>query len=404
MPLYSYEATDSTGRMVNGVLEAEGKSEAIERLQKERLFPVNVSVARQKPKFNLNIKLGGEAMPQRELLFFTNQMAILLKSGLELDRSLDILMELSEKEKTKETVRKIKEAVQSGDPLSSAMAKRKSAFPQLYISMVRAGETGGFLDKAFDRLAWYLESRMKLIDAVKGAMIYPAVIAVVGIIAVMVLARFVIPRFTAIFEQMGGELPLPTRIVINSSDFITNNWIAITAVIVGLLLLIRSYISTHSGKRAWDRLLLALPLIGDVIQKSGVAQFSRTLGTLLQSGVPIIHALGILKTSMSSSLMSDSMEKIIEAVKSGKRISTQMKQSKLFPQLAVQMTLIGEESGQLDEMMLRMAHIYDDEVSSAVKKMLTFLEPAMILIFGLGVTFVVVSMLVAIICINDLPF
>jgi len=404
MPLFSYEATDPTGQTVTGVIESENKDGVIEMLQRERYFPVSISPAKKKKDFSLDFKFKREAMPQKELVSFTRQMTTLLRSGLEIDRCLEILLDLTGKERSKEVVRGIKENIQQGETLSSAMERQKGAFTPLYISMVKAGETGGFLEKSFDRLAWFLESRMKMVDSIKSALIYPGVIFLTGVAALLVLTTNVIPRFASIFEKMGGELPASTSFLIGISRFFIENWLLIILGTVFAVAAFTSYLKTDDGRRVWEKFLLRLPLVGDLVRKSVVSQFTRTLGTLLQSGVPIIQSLTIVKETISNRVLADTMEKTIQAVKEGKRISSQMKESGIFPQLAIHMTLAGEETGTLDEMMIRMAHIYDDEVETAVKRLLTVFEPAMILVMGVVVAFVVVSMLSAIVSINDLPF
>jgi general secretion pathway protein F len=404
MPLFSYEATDPSGQTVTGVIESESKAGVIEKLQREKYFPVAITTAKKKKEFSFDFKFKKEVMPQKELVNFTRQMTTLLRSGLEIDRCLEILLDLTGKEKSREVVRSIKEHIQQGETLSSAMDRQKGAFTPLYISMVKAGETGGFLEKSFDRLAWFLENRMKMVDSIRSALIYPGVIFLTGVAALIVLTTNVIPRFASIFDKMGGELPASTSFLIGASRFFIDNWLLVILGIIFSVAAFVSYLRTDDGRRQWEKVLLKLPLIGDLVRKSVVSQFTRTLGTLLQSGVPIIQSLTIVKETISNKILADTMSKTIQAVKEGKRISSQMKESGIFPQLAIHMTLAGEETGTLDEMMIRMAHIYDDEVETAVKRLLTVFEPAMILVMGVVVAFVVVSMLSAIVSVNDLPF
>ena len=404
MPIFSYMATDPSGKTATGIMEAPDKDAVIEKLQRERFFPISIEPQRKARKGGLELPFMKKSLSPKETMNFTSQMATLLRSGMEIDRCLNVLLELADTEKGRETIRRIRDSVNSGDTLSTAMGKQKGAFTTLYMSMVRAGETGGFLEKTFDRLAWFIESRMKMIESIKSALVYPAVVALTGFAAILVLATNVIPRFASIFEKMGGELPASTRFLVASSDFILNNWIVLSIVIFAAIAGIKAYISSENGKRKWDALLFRVPLVGDITKKSSVAQFTRTLGTLLQSGVPIVEALEIVKLTLSNTVISDAVGKTIQDVKEGRRISKRLKDTGVFPTLAVHMTLVGEETGTLDEMMLRMAHIYDGEVETSVKRALTLFEPAMILVMGLGVAFIVVSMLTAIVSINDLPF
>lgn len=404
MPVFNYHATDTSGRMVTGVMEAPDKGVVIERLQKESFFPISVEAEKKPGRFSLSISLKRKSLSQKELVNFTRQMATLLNSGLELDRCLGILFELGEQERSREVIRKIQESVHGGQTLAGALANHKDVFSPLFLNMVKAGETGGFLEKVFDRLAWYLENRAKLIETVRSAMIYPAVVLITGLAAILVLTTHVIPRFGAIFEKMGGELPFLARSLVSISEFVLGYWALITVFIIAAVVVLKGYIATESGRHRRDIFLLKLPLVGDLIRKTTVAQFTRTLGTLLQSGIPIIQALGIVKETISNRVLAEAMEKTAQAVKEGKRMSTHLKSLGLFPPLAIHMIMVGEESGKLDDMMLRMAHIYDDEVETAVKRLLTLFEPALILFMGLVVAFVVVSMLSAIISLNDLPF
>lgn len=405
MPPFAYIATDALGRTVTGRLDAPDKKSVVLKLQKENCFPISVEAEHQKRRAAiLNFSFTRKALSQREILDLTSQTATLLKSGMELDRCFAILAELTQKEKSREIIRSIQEAIHSGETLSGAMAKQGTLFSSLYISMVKAGEAGGFLEKAFDRLAYYLENRLKLIESIRSAMIYPAVLFAAGAGALAVLAGYVIPKFAVIFEGMGAELPTATRFLVSVSNFAINNYIWILAGGVLIVGGVNWIIRIDSVRQRWDGIVLKLPLFGSLIQKSVVAQFTRTLGTLLQSGVPIIQSLGIVKETISNRVIADMISSTAQGVKEGKKMSGIIKESGLFPPLATHMMLVGEESGKLDEMMVRMAEIYDDEVETAVKRMITLLEPVMILVMGLAVAFVVVSMLTAIFSVNDLPF
>jgi len=405
MSFFSYEATDESGKTITGVMEADSKSMAIEKLQQDRFFPVSVKPQKTDSSgFSFNLNFFSKGMSQKELINFTRQMATLMRSGLELDRSLSILVELTENEKSRDAVKDIQKSVHGGESLTSALSKQRESFSPLYLSMVKAGETGGFMERAFDRLAWYLENRMKTTESVRSAMIYPAVIFFTGISALTILTTYVIPRFNTIFDQMGGELPFSAQLLIGISDFIISYWLVIITLLFLAVASFSSYIASSSGKRNLDILLLKLPLVGDLIRKTSVAEFSRTLGTLLESGVPIVDSLKIVKETITLVPLAEAVEETSNAVRGGKRLSSTLKGSNIFPALATHMMMVGEEGGNLDDMMLRTAHIYDDEVEVAVKRILTLFEPAMILIMGIIVAFVVVTMLSAIISVNDIPF
>jgi general secretion pathway protein F len=406
MPTFSYRATDAGGKLITGSLDAPDKNVAAERLQKENYYPISIEPETRRKYAGLlpDTLFKRKQMSRRDLLNFTQQMHTLLKSGLELDRCLGIMTELVKKEKSRELIVSIQEAVHSGDTLSGAMTKYPDVFGSLYLNMIKAGEEGGFLDTVFERLSYYMEGRLKLLDSVRSALIYPAVLAVAGLSALGVLTAYVIPKFAVIFEDMGGELPAATRFLVWFSEGLMENFLLIVIAAAAIVFALRAYLLSDSGRRRWDALLLKLPLLGTLTQKVVVSQFTRTLGTLLQSGVPIIRSLGIVKESVSNSVFASALERTAQGVKEGKKMSALLSESGLFPPLAVHMMLVGEESGKLGEMMIRMSDTYDEEVETAVKRMITLFEPAMILIMGVAVAFVVISMLTAIFSVNELPF
>jgi len=403
MAVFTYQATGRDGALVSGVMDAPDSGVVAERLRKDNFFPVSIQAEGSRRTFNFRLPFGRARMPRKELLNFTRQMATLLRSGLELDRCLVIMQDLTDNEKCRVIIRAVQKGVHEGDTLSAAMAKQKGVFSTLYLNMVRAGEAGGFLEKVFNRLSTYLETRMKLVESVQSALIYPAVLAVAGFGAIGVLMVYVIPKFAKIFEGMGGELPAATKFLMAVSHAVTGYYpwmiLGVSAVAVGVW----RFLATPEGRLKWDTLALRLPLVGGLVQKTVVAQFTRMLGTLLQSGVPITQSLAIVKETVSNRRVALLLEKTAKGVKEGKKVSGMLKDSGLFPALAVHMILVGEESGSMDEMLIQVAQIYDEEVEIAVKRMITLLEPAMILIMGLVVAFVVISMLTAIFSINDLP-
>ncbi len=402
MASFTWQATAPDGRLVNGVMEAPDRTAVVERLRRDSFFPVAIEAATQRRSLASYLPQRSPRMASRELLDFTRQMAVLLKSGLELDRCLVIMHDLMGAEASRRIVKEIQKDVHAGEPLSRAMAKQEGSFPPLYLNMVRAGETGGFLEKVFERLGVYLESRMRLVESVRSALIYPSVIVTAGVVAVGVLMVYVIPKFAKIFEGMGGELPFSTRMLIGLSHFIGGYWYWLAALVVAAALGFRKWLASPQGKLTWDALVLRLPLFGPLATRTMLAQFTRTLGTLMQSGVPITQSLFIVKETVGNSVLARLLEKTAKGVKEGRSVSAQLAESGLFPALATHMVLVGEESGTLDEMLLKMAAIYDEEVETAVKRMLALLEPALILAMGIGVAFVVVSMLTAIFAANDL--
>ena len=404
MPTFTYEATDESGRTVTGSLDAPDKNVAVAKLHKDNFFPIYIEQKQEKKRFELELPLKRRILSQQELFNFTQQMATLLKSGLELDRCLAILTDLVERERPRRLVKSIQEAVHAGESLSGAMARQAGVFPALYLNMVKAGEAGGFLDSVFDRLAYYMEGRMKLVTSIRSALIYPSILALAGLSAIFILTAYVIPRFSMIFEDMGGELPAATRLLVSASTLLRGHlvWFVFGAALA--VAGVWRYLSTDGGKRRWDSLLLKLPVIGPLTKKIIVSQFTRTLGTLLESGVPVMQSLSIVRDTISNGVVADAVDTAIKGVKEGRSMSSTLRASGIFPSLALHMMLVGEESGKLGDMMLRMSRIYDEEVETAVKRAITVLEPVMILVMGIAVAFVVISMLTAIFSVNDLPF
>ncbi len=403
MATFTYQATGKDGALVTGAMEAADSAAVADRLRRDNLFPISIEAEGIRRKINFSFPIRGSRMSKKELLNFTRQMATLLHSGLELDRCLVIMQDLTDNEKSRGIIGAVQKGVHEGDTLSAAMSKQKGVFSTLYLNMVRAGEAGGFLERVFDRLSTYLESRMKLAESVQSALIYPTVLAAAGFGAIGVLMVYVIPKFAKIFEGMGGELPAATKFLVWLSHSVATYYpwalLGAATVVFG----IRRYLATPDGRLKWDGIVLKLPLIGGLVQKTVVAQFTRMLGTLLQSGVPITQSLAIVKDTVPNRQVALLLEKTAKGVKEGKKVSGMLKDSGLFPALAVHMILVGEESGSMDEMLIRVAQIYDEEVETAVKRMIALLEPAMILIMGLVVAFVVISMLTAIFSVNDLP-
>ncbi len=409
MPLFKYEASDSEGKVLTGDMEARTSVAVIDRLRQLDLYPIRVFEEEEGGgKILSNIDVGDFLSrfraKRKHLLPFTVQLATMLESGVPLDRALTIIVELVQDSNFKEAVRKIRSNVQAGKSLADSMTEYPRYFSPLYISVVTAGEFGGFLEVAFKRLADYLEEEEKLKGQVKSAMIYPILLTIVGGVAVLILLTFVLPRFTGIFEDLGQSLPLTTLILLSVSQFITSYWWLLLSFLLLAILGIRGYIGTEQGRLKWDSWKITLPMIGDLNKKVAVSRFSRTLGTLIDSGVPILQALLVAKETFQNQIFANAIQEVHESLKEGENIAPPLRERDVFPAMAIHMISVGEETGRLSGMLLKVADAYENEASLAIKGLISLIEPVMILFFGALVGFVVLSLLMAITSLNELPF
>lgn len=388
MPTFIYSARPATGGEIqSGEIELPTMEDVRAHLQRQRLIPVTV---RQKPR---EIKLGfGTGVKTRDVVIFTRQFATMINSGLPLVQSLDILAEQTENEALRKTISEVLYDVESGHTLADAMGKHPKIFSELYVNMVAAGEAGGILDTILLRLATFLEKNDALVRKIKGAMIYPAVIFSVAGAAVLILLIFVIPTFQQMFEAAGIPLPLPTRIVIGMSAFLQSWWWAVFAALVGGAFALRAYYKTDQGELVIDSLLLKLPILGDLQRKSAVSRFTRTLGTLVSSGVSILEGLQITAKTAGNRVIHDAVMGSRASIAGGETIAGPLKESGVFPPMVVQMINVGEQTGGLDEMLSKIADFYDEEVDAAVEALLAAMEPIMIVVLGVIVGGMIVAM------------
>jgi len=395
--MYSYTATTFEGAVVEGVVEAPDERAAVEKIRNTGIIPIRISVPKTGSKRRLSLRSS-----RGDLLTFTTELSALLGAGLPIDRSLNILSEISEGARMKEVINSVLAGIRGGSSFSEALQKHPDIFPKLYTNMVRAGETGGVLDVVLDKLNEFLETSKELRDSVVSAMVYPLVLTVTGGASIVILLTFVIPRFTAIFSEIGGSLPLSTRLILGISEALRFSWWILFPAVIGAFVFVRSYIKTDRGAYKWDE--LKLKLFGDVVRKLETARFCRTLGTLLKSGVPFLQALNNSKEVMGNRIMAGSIDSITKNVREGKGIAAPLMDAGIFPQLALSMIKVGEETGQLDTMLLKVATTYEKGLRDAVKRFMSLLEPAIILAMGIIIAFIVISMLMAVFSILDLPF
>jgi len=406
MPEYIYKAADSLGKVVEGIMSAPEEATLVSKLHTMGYMPIKISPSSTGQKLSLSMKfsipLPFSAISGADLLAFTQELSTLIKAGLPLDRTLSIMVEITGNEKLKKVVQEVLKDVRGGRSFSDALAQHPRIFDRLYINMVKAGEAGGVLDIVLERLVDFQQRSQQLKSTILNAMIYPIILISVMAIVIIVMLMFVIPRFTMIFDTMGKTIPLPTQILLSSSEFIQDFWWLILAVVIIISVTFQRYRNTEHGRLNWDTLKLKLPLLRDLILKIEVARFSRTLGTLINSGVPLLGALTIVKEVIKNVVVSNSISDISKGAKEGKGVSAPMRVVGIFPSLAMHMIRVGEETGKLDEMLIRVADTYDEEVQNTTKRFISALEPVLILVMALLVGFIVLSLIWAILGINDI--
>jgi type IV pilus assembly protein PilC len=387
MPVYTYSARTLSGELKRDQIDVPNRDDVIAFLRAQKLIPVSV---REKPK-GVNLSFGSR-LKSRDLVIMTRQFATMINAGLPLVQALDILVKQSSSPLLQSSLEGVLHDVESGNTLADALRQHPKIFSHLYVNMVAAGETGGILDTILIRLSVFLEKSEALARKVKGAMIYPGVIGFVALSAIVILLLFVIPTFQTMFESFDQQLPLPTRVVIGMSAFLQGYWWAMLAGSIAAVWLFRRWISTSSGRLTFDRIMLRVPVLGPLARKSAVARFTRTLGTLLSSGVSILDGLEITARTSGNRVIHDAIMNSRSSIAGGESISQPLKQSGVFPPMVTQMINVGEETGDLDGMLSKVADFYDDEVDVAVESLLKAMEPLMIVILGTVVGGMIVAM------------
>lgn len=386
MPAFVYTARTAGGELKSATIEAANKEDVVNQLKRLRMNVVKVEEqTKTKPKTKGSIGM-------RDIVIFTRQFSTMINSGLPLVQALDILSKQSENPVLQAVTRQVVFDVESGHTVADALGKHPNAFTELYVNMVAAGEAGGILDTILMRLATFMEKNDALVRKVKGALIYPGVISGVAGSAIAILLLFVIPTFQSMFESVGLALPLPTRIVIAMSEFLQSYWWAVIIVVVVGFQSLKKYYATPNGQLAIDRLLLKAPVLGDVIRKSAVSRFTRTLGTLISSGVSILDGLEITAKTAGNRVISDAIMASRASIAGGDTISAPLQKSAVFPPMVISMIAVGEQTGGLDEMLSKIADFYDEEVDAAVGGLLALMEPMMIVFLGVVVGGMVVAM------------
>ncbi len=392
MPVYVWKGRTIAGEIQTGEMESNTQDEALSALRKKRIIITSV---REKPKgFKLELPGMGPGVTTRDLAIFTRQFATMINAGLPLVQCLDILSKQTEKEAFRQVIAGVMREVEAGNTLAESLGKKENArvFDELFVNMVEAGEAGGILDEILMRLATFIEKAEALKRKVQGAMVYPGVVMTVALVATSFMLIFIIPTFARMFTGFGAELPLPTKIVMGLSSFLRSYWWALLLGIVGIGAGIKQYYKTERGHLEIDRLLLQIPVLGDVLRKGAVARFTRTLGTLISSGVPILTGLEITARTAGNRVIQEAIMAARASIREGETISAPLRESKVFPPMVVSMISVGEETGALDDMLTRIADFYDSEVDTAVDALTSMIEPLMIVFMGGIVGGMVVAM------------
>ena len=403
MPEFSYRAIKGSGELVQGTLVADTEPDLLVQLRRMGCLPIHVSAKESGQGMGWS-RLTRRGLSSQDRLTFARQLATLVRAGIPLDRSLSLSRDLAEKPALQAVIDATLKQLRSGQSLAHSLAANERFFPPLYVAMVRAGEASGTLPAVLDRLVEFEEFSAELRGYLVSALIYPMLLLTVGGVAIGFLLGFVVPRFAQIFEEAGKELPLPTQVLMDVSlAFRSYGWLA-ALIIVAAVLLAGRWVRTESGRLRWDQWRLRAPLLGDVSLKLEIARFAKTMGTLLTQAVPIISALRLTREVLSNRRVAAAVEPLIQGVKRGQGLATPLAESGMFPALAVQLMTLGDQTGKLDSMLLELAAIYDREVRVATKRLVALVEPAVILAMGLVVGTIVISTLLAIVSINEVPF
>lgn len=406
MPTYFFKAVGNSGDVVEEYRDADSEQDLIQALQKEGLIPIRVTPEKGQGLFNFRRSAKAKYhISQKEVLLLSRELAALLEAGLPLDRALQVLIGIADEQSPLNLLlNDILQRVKGGDNLSSALDAQGKIFSRFYINMIRAGEAGGNLEDVLQRLVAYLESSLELRGSVITALIYPVILIVMSLASIFLLLTFVVPQFTEMFASAGKELPIPTQIVVGAAEWLQSYWWVLLLLFLGMVYLFRFLQASPARKLSLDKRLLGIPIGGDIVRNLETANLSRTLGTLLANGVSLLTALSIAKETVGNSALREILAQGETHLKQGRGLSNTLIDSKQFPKMALQMIKMGEESGKLEEMLLKVADTYDKELKVTIQRMLALLEPVLILGLGVAIAGIIISILMAILSINDLAF
>ncbi|MCF8143774.1 MAG: type II secretion system inner membrane protein GspF [Deltaproteobacteria bacterium] len=406
MPVYEYQAFDRTGKNKSGIIDADSPMAARQKLRGSGVFPIALketsSDLKEKAPGYSPVSTFFKRVKPGEISVATRQLAILLGAGITLVSSLDALISQVSSPLLKKILAQTKESVNEGNSLAVSLAQHPKIFSEIYVNMVKAGEESGSLDLVLHRLAELTEHQQALRGRLKAALAYPVFMIFIGVLVLFFLITFIVPNITKIFDDMHQVLPLPTLILIGVSSFFKSFWWLVAGGVAFGFLLMRRFIRTPGGRRLWDRIKLGAPLIGSLNTKSAMARFSRTLGSLLQNGVPLLSALGIVRNIVNNTRIAEAIDDAIDDIQSGRGLAASLSKSRWFPPIAIQMISAGEQSGEVEGMLNKIADIFEGEVESQALAMTSMLEPVMILAMGVTVGFVVISILLPIFEMNQM--
>lgn len=385
------------GIIAEGLIEAADETAAVAKLRSSGVIPLRIASHKEGGPQRISFKSS-----KSDVLTFTAELSAMLKAGLPLDRSLEVLSGISQGRGTKDIIRSVLASIREGSSFSDALNRHPKVFPRLYISMIKAGEAGGVLDVVLEKMNDFLESAKELREHIFSAMIYPSILVLTGSVSIIVLLTYVIPKFTVLFSEIGASLPFSTQMLLTFSNGLRKFWWIIAGLAAAGWVILRRHVRTDAGRHRMDA--LKLRMMGDVIAAIETARFCRTLGTLLQSGVPMLRALDNARDVINNSVIASAIPSVSKGIREGKGLAAPLENARIFPALALSMIRVGEETGQMDAMLLQVASIYEKTMRTAIKRFISLLEPAMILCMGLLIGFIVISMLMAVFSMTDLPF
>ncbi|MEW9123781.1 MAG: type II secretion system F family protein [Thermotaleaceae bacterium] len=391
--VYKYKAITSTGKRIEGTFSANSKNAVIRMLRDQQQRPIRIEEEKSKSKDISEIQLFKPKVKGKDLAIFCKQFYTMINAGMSLTNSLEVLMDQTQNKALRTVIEDMNIKVQKGSILSETMIQHKNVFPPILISMIQAGEMTGTLDEVLGRMSEHFEKENKINGKIKGAMIYPVVLGVVAVGVVVFLLVFIMPTFISMFTSSGVELPLPTKMILGLSTALTNFWYLFLAGIVGMIFLFNQMLKTNSGKRLYDQLKFKIPIVKGSMTKIVTSRFTRTLSSLLSSGIPIISALEAAGNVTNNKVITDGIEMVVEDIRKGVSLAVLLKKMKVFPPMMISMVSIGEESGSLDEMLSKTADFYDQELEDAIQQMVAMLEPLMIVVMAMVIGFIVVAMM-----------
>ena len=404
MPDFAYEAIDTQGQKVHGRDEAESRDALLSELIAKGLQPINIKKLRRVEGLLGILSERRDRFNQDDLLYFTKELADLLDAGVPLERALSVIYDSTEKKKAKKIIDAIRDSIHGGKNLSGALSSYPKIFNRLYVNMVTVGELGGVLPQVLKKLDAFLEQSRQIRKFIISSSIYPSILFLVGILSVFILVTFVVPKFGKIFEDLNQPMPMMTQIIVSTSVFLKSWWWAFFITFAAILVFFKYYLNTSDGRARWHSFLLHIPLVAPMILKIELARLARTLGTLLESGVPILKGISLAREVVANTVIRNSMDAIYKGVRQGKSLSQLMKKEGLYPSLMIHLVAIGEETGGLDTMLLKIADDFEARIQQDTKVYLSLIEPVTIVVMGLLIGGIIISMLLAIFGLNDVTF